>query len=230
MLANKGKGKDGTTFIATRVPGTKCIIIINRSNHKKDPLGIGFQFERLVTGEDMSDVSNLSSAEHIHTMKIGDKAVLFRAEVDAIDNDNVSPVEIKVSPQLGTSSVMFQMISSGSLMLCKGTSKTAQNLPKLFKPKFRNAKKVLYSVAFSSLSEVVPTRGIDVTVLEKNIVDAMNAIQSQLLGANDDDGSIYKLSFSGANGSLSLEKVMSQQEVDELNPFPPRDIARRLIG
>ena len=87
-------------------------------------------------------------------------------------------------------------------------------------------------VGFSSLSEVVPTHGIDVSALEKNIVDAMNSIQSQL-GADGggDDGSIYKLSFSCANESLSLEKVMSQQEVDELNPFPlARDIVRRLIG
>ena len=121
MLVTKGEGRNNSTFIATRVPGTKCIFVSNKSSHTKDLSNIGFQFERLVTGGRMEYVSDIKTAEHVHTMKIGGRRVLFRAEVDAIDDKNM-PVEIKVSPKTWTTSVMLQMISSGSTTLCKGTS------------------------------------------------------------------------------------------------------------
>mmetsp|Transcript_2563 Transcript_2563/g.4765 ORF Transcript_2563/g.4765 Transcript_2563/m.4765 type:complete len:151 (-) Transcript_2563:244-696(-) len=83
----------------------------------------------------MADTSCLKTAEHIYTMKVGGKTVLFRAEVDAMDAMDAkdSPVEIKVTPKTWTTSVMFQMISSGSPTLCKGTNAkvSAPKNPKL---------------------------------------------------------------------------------------------------
>ena len=232
MLVTKGaQGRNNSTFIATRVPGTKCIFVSNKSSHTKDLSNIGFQFERLVTGGRMKDVSDIKTAEHIHIMKVGGRQVLFRAEVDAIDDNNI-PVEIKVSPKTWTTSVMLQMISSGSVILCKGTSAnvSALTIPKRggyqLGGKSKSQQKVITSAECLSLSEVVSLafKYADVSVLERNILDAMNAMQNQLL----DNNAMYKLNFLD-DGSLNLEKL-SSTEADEYNPFPSNDIVQRLIG
>ena len=42
------------------------------------------------------DTKDTRSVEHIHTMKVGNKIVFFRAEVDAVD-ENGAAIEIKAS-------------------------------------------------------------------------------------------------------------------------------------
>lgn len=108
-------------FIVSRIPGTKCILIAKKKAYIKNLADAGFQFERYVTGGSMLDTSgNPKHVEHIHTMKVGQKNILFRAEVDAADADG-SLVEVKASnPRYWGTKVMFQMISSGSSKLCHG--------------------------------------------------------------------------------------------------------------
>ena len=103
-----------------RVPGFKCILIAKKKDYIQNLADVGFQFERYVTGGSMMDTSNNTTVEHLHLMKIGEKTVLFRAEVDAVDTDG-SPIEVKASnPRYWGTKVMFQMISSGSTKLCHG--------------------------------------------------------------------------------------------------------------
>lgn len=106
-------------FIAQRIPGTKSILIAKKKDYEQNLGDFGFQFERHVT-VGLMDTVDFSTVEHMHTMKIGKRTVLFRAEVDAKDDDG-SPVEVKASnPHYWGTKVMFQMISSGSSRLCHG--------------------------------------------------------------------------------------------------------------
>ena len=101
---------------------TKCILVAKKKDYAQNLADVGFQFERYVTGGDMMDTKTNTSVEHIHIMKVGERTVLFRAEVDAIDG-NGSALEVKASnPRYWGTKVMFQMISSGSSKLCQGKS------------------------------------------------------------------------------------------------------------
>ena len=121
MLVIARKDTSGGPFIVSRIPGMTCILIAKKKDRTQDLRDIGFQFERYVTGGSMSDTSGKSKhVEHIHMMKIEEKTVLFRAEVDAADADG-SLVEVKASnPHYWGTKVMFQMISSGKSKLCHG--------------------------------------------------------------------------------------------------------------
>lgn len=259
FLSNRGKLKDESgrekdaLFIAARVPGTQCIFVSNKSKSlPKDLSNIGYQFEQLATGGEMSAcVSDIKTAEHIHTMKVGDKNVLFRAEVDAIDANDL-PVEIKTRRSgdkfLKSTSVILQMISSGSLTLYKGQHVERQLLASKIRKKGyqlgggggKDAKqKVLTDVDSLSLSDValealaatvLSPQGDEeadvfkdedgICILEENITEAMDAIQSQLT----DDG-VYKIRFVGEIGRLTLEST----DDAALNPFPPTSVVRRLL-
>lgn len=131
----------------------------------------------------MMDTTDTTKVEHIHTMKIGDKVVLFRAEVDAADA-NGTAIEVKASnPRYWGTKVMFQMISSGSTKLCHG----------------EKSRGVLTRVNLRSLSSVSrdALNYADVSLLQRNIIEGMEAIQSQL-----NDEKTYRVHFSG--GSLKL--------------------------
>lgn len=202
MIANKDASDP---FIAARVPGTKCILLAKRKDYVQNLADVGFQFERYVTGGSMMDTTNNKSVEHIHTMKIGQQTVLFRAEVDAMDADS-SAVEVKASnPRYWGTKVMFQMISSGSLTLCHG----------------EKSRGVLTRVALKSLSSVSldALEYANVSSLQKNIVQGMEAIQSQL----QDDGT-YRVCFTG--GSLKL--VPASARIFGL--FPPAHIVKSLTS
>ncbi|KAL9186788.1 hypothetical protein ACHAXT_010508 [Thalassiosira profunda] len=230
FLASRGE-KRGTTagrYLACRVPGTNCIFVSNRTRQQKEsPTNIGFQFERLVTGGDMANASSMRTVEHLHTMKVGNRTVLFRAEVDALDGEGM-PVEVKVSPATWTTSVLLQMVSNGSSTLCKGT-RTEAVAPKIRRRGYAlgggrgTAKqKVLTSVEMLSLSEVaaLALERVEATTLERNIVEAMEAMQVQI----QDEG-VYELRFA-ENGRLRLESV----EDADTHPFPPHEVVARLVG
>ena len=140
--------------------------------------------------------------EHIHMMKIEEKTVLFRAEVDAADA-NGSLVEVKASnPHYWGTKVMFQMISSGSSKLCHGEKSGRWWLDRI----------TLRSLSSISKKALV---GFDIKTLETNIVESMKAIQSQLKG----DGT-HEVSFS-KGGSLSLQASV-------IDLLPPDDIVKAL--
>ena len=68
----------------------------------------------------MDTADNPRHVGHAHTMKVGDKTVLFRAHVNAMDAHG-SAVEVKASNSwYWETKVMFQMISSSSSKLCHG--------------------------------------------------------------------------------------------------------------
>eukprot|EP00956_Cyclotella_meneghiniana_P002474 scaffold2841_cov74-Cyclotella_meneghiniana.AAC.10 len=123
-------------------------------SYTKDLSDIGFQFERYVTGGSMMDTKDTRSVEHIHTMKVGNKIVFFRAEVDAVD-ENGAAIEIKAS------NPRSKMISSGSSSskLCHG----------------EKSRGTLTRVTLTSLTSVAVTalEYSSARALENNILDGM---------------------------------------------------------
>ena len=210
MLVIARKDATGGPFIISRIPGTTCILIAKKKVYTQDPRDIGFQFERYVTGGSMSDTSgNPKHVGHIHMMKIGEKTIIFRAEVDAADVDG-SLVEVKASnPHYWGTKVMFQMISSGSSKLCHGEKSREKSREK-------SGRWWLDRITLRSLSSISKKAlvGFDIKTLETNIFESMKAIQSQLKV----DGT-YKVSLS--SGSLILQGSV-------IDLLPPNDIAKAL--
>lgn len=164
-LASKN---DSDPFIASFILGTKCIIVVNKKEYEDNLADVGYQFKRYVTGKNMMDTKKTANIEQIHTIQIGTKKVLFHADVDTVNSDG-SLVKAKTSnPRYWGTRVMFQMISCGSSKLCHG----------------RKSRRVLTRVTMKSLSEVSldALQYVDVKSLQRNILDGMDAIQSQLKG------------------------------------------------
>lgn len=179
MLASKD---DSSSYITTRIPGTDCILVVKRKIYTQNLSDPGFQFERLMTGKDVPDAGTAGFVEHMQIMKVGDYNVLFRAESDAILHG--SPVEIKASnPRYWGTKVMFQMISSGSTKLCHG----------------EKSRGTVTRITLQSLSTVVKEslEYSSISLLQENILEGMQAIESQLTHEE-----LRKISFSG--GSLKL--------------------------
>ncbi len=115
-----GSTRGLTSYRASRLPGTKCIIVVNRKSYKKDLSESGFQLERLLTGKELEDTTSTETVEHMHIMKINDMCVLFIAEIDAFNESNNNLVEIKLTfvPKARQSVLLFfQMLSNGSSVL-----------------------------------------------------------------------------------------------------------------
>ncbi len=148
------------------------------------------------------EANDFSTVEHMHKMKVGERTVLFCAEVDAKD-DKGSPVKVKAKNPFYWG--MFQMISCGSSKLCHG----------------EKSRGVLTRVTLKSLSEVSKDalKDSNVSFLQKNILRGMEAISSQL-----QDSEPHRVTFSG--GSLKLLPISTR--VFAL--FPPNDVVVRLIG
>ena len=149
----------------------------------------------------MMDTSDFSCVEHIHTMKVGSKVVLFCAEVDAV-NEKGSLVEVKASnPMYWGNRLMFQMISNGSQLLCHGF-------------KSRQMLEFVTVRDFASVAEEALLQW-DVNKLEVSIIQGMTSIAEQVL-----DDSPFKVVFKG--GILILEP-------DIIDLFPPKHIVEKLI-
>ena len=171
---------------------------------------IGFQFERLMTGKPMegedSDVH--SFVEHMHVMNVGTYRVCFRAEVDAVDEMDGDPVEIKASnPHHWGTKVMFQMISSGSTRLCNGEKSRGR----------------VTGIRMQSLHEVSRTAlaGRRVTSLEDSILQGMKSLRSEMNDALPEE--VFRISFS--NRKLHLIPVQGRSG----DILPPADIVRELM-
>ena len=154
----------------------------------------------------MSDTSSsdIEFVEHMHLMKVGPYTVLFRAETDALWRG--SPVEIKASnPRYWGTKVMFQMISSGSTQLCHGE-------------KYRGAVtrvtlKTLATVAKEALEYS------DAARLQKNILEGMEAIQSQMEGHE-----LRRICFN--RGSLELAATSGRNSA----VLPPSKLVESLLS
>ena len=149
----------------------------------------------------MMDTSDFSCVEHIHTMKVGSKVVLFCAEVDAV-NEKGLLVEVKASnPMYWGNRLMFQMISNGSQLLCHGF-------------KSRQMLEFVTVRDFASVAEEALLQW-DVNKLEVSIIQGMTSIAEQVL-----DDSPFKVVFK--DGILILEP-------DITDLFPPKHIVEKLI-
>lgn len=214
MLATKDAAS--SPFFVTCVPGTNknTILVVKRKEYVQNLSDVGFQFERLVTGKRMEDRLPVEFTEHMHLMKVdGRYNVLFRAETDAVKDGE--PIEVKASnPRYWGTKVMFQMISSGSPKLCHGVK----------------GRGTLTRVDLKDLSDVSRTAigsGRSVSELERNIVDGMDALKSQIEekhNNNKEEGTVFKLSFAG--GQLKLLDVTTRSATALL---PPAHIVKELV-
>mmetsp|Transcript_5061 Transcript_5061/g.9629 ORF Transcript_5061/g.9629 Transcript_5061/m.9629 type:complete len:366 (+) Transcript_5061:77-1174(+) len=110
--------EEGTRYLVQRMHNV--IFLVKSKAYVANYADPGFQFERLVTGGKLEDKHSPLKHEHLQVMKIGRNAVLFSAEVDAVD-DAGDCVEIKSgNPRYFGTKVMFQMISSGAQTLVQG--------------------------------------------------------------------------------------------------------------
>ena len=112
-----GQGKMRKTYLAQICPGTKIMVIGQSKNYEQNFGEKGYQFERLVTGQDMYGMHDLTTHEHLQLFRIGTFNVLVEAEVDAMDSQG-RLVEIKTgNPRWFDVKELLQMISSGSQQL-----------------------------------------------------------------------------------------------------------------
>ena len=178
---------------------------MNRKSYEQDLSVFGFQAERLCTGQEQMDCSDLLTVKHIHTMKVHRWNVLFSAEVDAKTEKSSELVEIKASNERywGTR-VMLQMISSGSVKLCH----------------VRRNGNILSGVSIKNLS-IVAQDSLRfcpdfVKTAEDNIIDLLKTISE-----NVKDDCPYKVSFLWSKIHLTRLK--------HFNIFPPRQIIAQLL-
>ncbi len=183
----------------------------------------------------MADTSSFHhSVEHLHTMKVGDHNVLFRAEVDAMD-ENGSPAEIKVTGKQDGSvfygnGVMLQMMSSGSLTLCKGHKEERRSIGSIKRKRgFGGGKKketYVSDVEFFILSDVISKTFTyqvypgGAKTVEQTIVSALDSLRKQVV----DRVVLYKLNFS-ESGSIAE----AAEDVAKYRPLPPDSVVRSLI-
>eukprot|EP00435_Cladocopium_sp_Y103_P012299 s161_g3.t1 len=128
------KGKKDATYLAQKCPGTNIVVMSKHKTYEQNFGQRGFQFERLVTGQDMYGLHDLTTHEHLQLLRIGEFRVLVTAEVDAVD-DLGRPVEIKSGdPRFFGIKEMLQMISSGSQLLIHPYTKQLEVMEILRKP------------------------------------------------------------------------------------------------
>ncbi|CAJ1356099.1 unnamed protein product [Effrenium voratum] len=119
VLAQKQPIEDGTKYLTQRCPGTDIILLCKHKQYQQNYADVGFQFERLLTGQRMDGKHDLQKLESLHIMQIGGFKVLFSADVDAVDGQGF-PVEMKTgNPRYFGTKVIFQMLSSGSKTLVR---------------------------------------------------------------------------------------------------------------
>jgi hypothetical protein len=209
-------------YMVCRIPTTKTnhtlLLVRKCKEYTQNFADIGFQFERYVTTGSMHRNDSIEFLEHMQVMEIGTPKfkVLLCAETDAIDDDdddgtdNDNPMEIKASnPQYWGTKVMFQMISSGSPVVCCGI-------------KGRN--NTLTNITMRSLSMVAADalRNSSYQTLERNIVNGMQALLHQMKDVQDHES--YKISFK-SNGELSLQHAITRNAI----MLPPEKVVKVLL-
>lgn len=100
-------------YLLQKCPTTD-IILMARSYRGSNYADIGFQFERLVTGQRLDEKHSLHKFFSLQLMKVANYTVLIAAETDAVDPSG-KPVEVKAQkPKYFAMQVMFQMLSIGA--------------------------------------------------------------------------------------------------------------------
>jgi len=194
-------------YMATKLPKSDTILVVKTKDYIQNLADPGFQFERFVTGDDVAPKAQIEFVEHLQLMLVGSYRVLFRAETDALLDEE--PVEVKTTNRKywGTK-VMFQMISSGSPMLCHAVKRSGS---------------VVASVNLIQLSEVSRDafRNNGREQFEENILRNMAAIKDQMKDAKD--GQVFKIAF--LHGVLQLAPCSTRGAV----LLPSSEIMKELI-
>jgi hypothetical protein len=199
------------SYKAVRIPGTqKTCLVVTSKEYTQNKGDLGFQFERLVTGESMNDVSaDIAFIEHMHVMKVGTYRVLFQAETDAVSNDG--PVEVTASnPYHWGTKRMFQLISNGCPTLCQGIKDRSKQLVQVKLVPFSD-------LARNALMEASCSQ------LERRILQGLDALRDEL--ADSEEGEEFRIQFSH-NESLYLE---SRFKKDGAVLLPPTEIVKELL-
>ena len=86
----------GTASAGAAGKKQKVPIFMSKSSaYRQNYAEVGFQFERLVTGQPMDGRHSPNLVESMRLMKIGGFTILFSAEVEAVDPETETVVEVK---------------------------------------------------------------------------------------------------------------------------------------
>ena len=116
LLARTQPQKKRYKHLVQKLPGTDVIAIGNCGRYMQELHDIGYQFERLMTGEPQDGLHDVRWHEAIQLLDIGGWQVLVTAEVDAL-NAKQMPVEIKSSKTIRRRLLILQMLASGAVEL-----------------------------------------------------------------------------------------------------------------
>ena len=209
MFANASLGRG--QFFVTIVPGTNVIMVTKSIDYIQNYSSVGYQLERLATGEKCSDRSDTVCIEHLQILKLAGHNVLFSAEVDAIDT-NGNPVEIKASnPLYWGTRTMFQMISSGVIHLFQGVKSHGR----------------LVDVYLVRLDEIIRDAQLraNIKTLEHNITSGLVVLLEVARNGRLKHGKVMAITFVGT--SLELVECIYQGNCNPV--FPSLDVLRTLL-
>ncbi|CAE7571505.1 unnamed protein product [Symbiodinium microadriaticum] len=116
FLATRKQPQKRFKHLVQKLPGTDVIVLGVHGLYMRELHEIGFQFERLMTGQPLDSPHDLCWHGAIQLLDIGGWQVLIVAEVDAM-NSRRMPVEIKSSKRIREGELILQMLSSGAVQL-----------------------------------------------------------------------------------------------------------------
>ena len=166
----------------------------------------GYQFERLLTNQDMYGFHQLEVHEHLRLLRIAGFNVLVAGEVDAVDSDDKA-VEFKAQKKINYQKVFLQMVSnSARVLLYPATQPRVTAIDKL------------------SLQEIASTLGA--AYLEKvsaRIARAFEEASKLLIDAPNDCDQTWNILHQD-DGTLSLQPADPKVAL-----LPPKEVVIALL-
>lgn len=203
FFAGRGKRKK---YLAQRCPGTKITVIGLHRDYVSNFGEKGYQFERLLTNQDMYGFHQLEVHEHLRLLRIAGFNVLVAGEVDAVDSDGKA-VEFKAQKKINYQQVFLQMVSnSARVLLYPATQPRVTAIDKL------------------SLQEIASTLGA--AYLEKvsaRIACAFEEASKLLIDAPNDCDQTWNILHQD-DGTLSLQPADPKVAL-----LPPKEVVRALL-
>lgn len=195
-------------YVATRVPGTKAVLVAKYHVHPVNLSEAGYQVERFATGGSLVDENDLDSFEHLQVIHIapGFRTVVC-AETDAVDADG-NLVEVKSrNARYWGSDLALQMICSGSSWLYAA----------------RKDRKRLVSFQRLQLEDVISRccSKEDVRRIEERLPAAMRKLKYFADEGWFEGGKAYTIAFN--------EGEMELQAIETLTILPPEGILNDVL-
>jgi hypothetical protein len=162
---------------------------------------LGFQFERLVTGQTIGKRVKPTFTEHMHLMQVGEYKILFIAEADAL-NDG-APVEVITSnPYFWGIKTCLQCVSSGSPVVCLGNK---------YRGEVGDYRGRLESISMENLSTLYKYESEKLKRAESEILRALDDLNRELHRL--DHARDFEVAFSKKNGRLTLQPGLGPSQV-----------------